>query len=66
MANKDFVKVRQAAKELDLSRQTIYRMAEAGLIESTRVSPHSIRIPVSEIARIKADRSGEFARQRVP
>lgn len=63
---RELLYVREVAASLRLSRQTIYRMVDKGLIESIRVTPHVLRIPASEVDRILADRSGEFTRSQRP
>lgn len=55
---KDFIqesmKVRQAARILDVSPQTLLRMVNKGLIKGFRLpGSRHIRIPVSEIKRIQ-------------
>jgi excisionase family DNA binding protein len=51
---KDFIKTYEAEQRLSISRNTLYKWLELGLIKSVRVG-ETILIPLSEIDRLKKE-----------
>lgn len=50
------VSVKETAQILDVCQMTIHRWIKSGYIKAYRVGPHLIRIPRSEISRLRSIR----------
>ena len=45
------VTIESAARDLSLSRRTLYRMIDAGAIPVVKLTPRSVRIPREDLAK---------------
>jgi excisionase family DNA binding protein len=53
LSNPTLCKLWDAERELGVSRVTLYRWCRRGLVQFTRLPSGHIRIPVSELERLK-------------
>ena len=56
MIKPEAISVQVAAQVLDVHEETIYRWIRAGFIEAVKTGPRLLRIPRSEIARLRTNR----------